>query len=440
MKKKEKNKNSSVFLEQDKEKVEDEVLNEDIAQSIEMVNRNREELDHQRTERINKFERTASGQMILRPKAKYKIDYKLIIGIVAGLIIFTWLLNCYGPILGIHITGKANTPVDENKIELVTKDSDIYGMYDEELFVYSNNTITTYNEKGEVTWTYTFSDSFIPNIVVNGNYLVVTNNSTGMVYLFENRKEILNKKVDGIIKNAFVDEYGDFAIEYSNISGYNNVVSVFDRKGRDKYDAYLSQENIIDLKMLNNADQLIFTESITNSASIGVRFRLIDIDKKEEEQLRDIVELDNQVVYNFVVQGKVIYALLDNKIVSIDINDGDVETLKEFDGSQMIFVALNDRYFTYLERNISGGNYSIVNQNYNKMIISQTEIDSVPKSMVSSEFVNYYMYQDHIYILNKWGVELKQRDINFTPKKCIVYNDNKTVALIYTNKIYILNI
>lgn len=435
MKKRNKNKNSSVFL-----KEAETTLEKDIEQGIDIVNRNREELNSERNQRINKFERNASGQLIERPKIRYRISTKTIVFIVCFILLITWLLNDYGPIFGIHINNRVSTSLEENKIELVTKDSDIYGMYDEELFVYSNNTITTYNNKNEITWTHVFSDSFSPNIYVEGKYMLVTNNSTGTVYLFENNKEVLNKKIDGTIKNAFLDKYGNMALEYSNESGFNNVISVFDKRGRNKFDAYLTQENIISMKMLNNAKKIVFIEAVTNSSNIGVKFRMIDISKSEEEQIKDIVALDNQFVYDFNIQGKNIYALLDNKIIQIDIDTGNVTPLKEFNNTQLIFVALNKNYYTYLERNLQENKYVIENMNYNGTKISTTSIESLPKSMITSDFVNYYIYPNHVFILNKWGIELKSHETNFTPKQCVVFNNNKSLALIYTNKIYVINL
>ena len=435
MKKRNKNKNSSVFL-----KEAETTLEKDIEQGIDIVNRNREELNSERNQRINKFERNASGQLIERPKIRYRISTKTIVFIVCFILLITWLLNDYGPIFGIHINNRVSTSLEENKIELVTKDSDIYGMYDEELFVYSNNTITTYNNKNEITWTHVFSDSFSPNIYVEGKYMLVTNNSTGTVYLFEDNKEVLNKKIDGTIKNAFLDKYGNMALEYSNESGFNNVISVFDKRGRNKFDAYLTQENIISMKMLNNAEKIIFTEAVTNSSNIGVKFRMIDISKSEEEQIKDIVALDNQFVYDFNIQGKNIYALLDNKIIQIDIDTGNVTPLKEFNNTQLIFVSLNKNYYTYLERNLQENKYVIENMNYNGTKISTTSIESLPKSMITSDFVNYYIYPNHVFILNKWGIELKSHETNFTPKQCVVFNNNKSLALIYTNKIYVINL
>ena len=438
MRKRKKNKNSSVFL--DEVNNVDLSIEDDIAKGVDIVNKNKEELERQRNSRINRFERNANGQMIERPKIRYKISSSTILIICAFIILIVWLLYNYGPIFGININNNANVPIDSNRIELVTKDSDIYGMYDEQLYVYSNNTITLYNNKCEVTWTYNFSESFSPNIYVEGKYMLVTNNSTGRIYLFENQNEILNKKIDGVIKNSFIDKYGNIAIEYANESGYNNIISVYDKKGNNKYDTYLSQENIISLKMLDNAKKLFFAEAISNSSNIGVRIRMIDISKNEGEQIKEIITLDNHFMYKFIVEGKNIYALLDDSVVQIDINSGSMNTLKEFDTTQMLFVALNSDYYTFLERDISQDKYVIQNVNYSGHTVSSTYIDSVPKDMISSEYINYYIYQDYIHILNKWGVDLGIRQTNFTPKKSIIFNNNKSLALIYTNKIYIINL
>lgn len=437
---KKKNKNSSVFLNEEKKVTLDSSFNEeDIAQGIDIVNRNREELNNERNNRINRFERNVSGQMIERPKVRYNVNTKLIISIIIIIVIISWGLYEFGPIFGIHIKS-ISTNIDDNKIELVTKENDIYGQYNEELFVYSNNTITTYDENCNITWTYTFSDSFNPSIYVEGKYMLVINNSSGMMYLFENQNEVLNKKINGTIKNAFLDKYGNIAIEYSIESGYNNIVSVYTKKGNELYNVYLSQENIISLKLLDNAKRIIFSEALTNSSNIGVKFREIDISKKQEDQLRDIISLDNKFIYDFIVAGKDIYALLNDEIILININTGSVQTLKEFDDTQMIYVALNDNYYTYLERCIEEDVYITENIGYSGNKICSTKIKSVPKNMVSSDYINYYIYQDHVSILNKWGVDLGERETNFTPKKNVVFNNNKSLALIYTNKIYVINL
>ena len=437
--KKKKNKNSSVFLDEETKNVEDLSLDDDIEQGVEIVNRNREELDNQRNKRIGKFERNANDQIIERPKIRYSVNTKAIVTIIVIIVVICWFLYSYGPIFGIHMTSVSEN-IEDNKIELVTKENDIYCEFNDELLVYSNNTISTYDNNANLTWSYTFSESFSPNIYVEGRYMLVTNNLTGMMYLFEGRNEILNKKLYGTIKSAFLDNYGNIAVEYAVENGYNNVVGVYNKAGRSLYDAYLSQENIISLKLIDNGRKLVFCEAVTDSSNIGIKFRRVDITKKEEEQLTDIVSLDNNFVYDFIVEGKTIYALLNDSIVSIDVDNGNINTLKEFNSTQMIFVSLNDDYYTFLERDISNNKYISENIGYSGNKISSTLVESVPKDMVSSNWINYYIYQDYVYILNKWGVDLGKREITFTPKKCIVFNNNKSLALVYTNKIYILNL
>ena len=179
---------------------------------------------------------------------------------------------------------------------------------------------------------------------------------------------------------------------------------------------------------------------MSESSNIGIKLRMIDITKNQDEQIKDIISLDNSFLYKFIVEGQNIYALLDDSIVSIDINSSNVNTLKEFDNTQLLFVDINNNYYTYLEREINEDRYIIENVNYDGQVISSTYVDSVPKYMISSDYVNYYIYQDYVHILNKWGVDLGNRQTNFTPKESIVFNNDKSLALIYTNKIYIINL
>ncbi len=435
--KKNKDKNSSVFLEGNNNK--DDSLEKDISQSIDIVNRNREELDDERKNRINRFERSASGQLIERQEIRYKISPKVIISIIIAIILIIWGLIEYGPILGIHIKPVGHD-INDSKIELVTKENDIYGEYNNHLFVFSNNTLTTYDNDCNVTWTYTFVESFTPKIYVKDKYMLVTNNSTGMMYLFEKENEILNKKIDGTIKNAFIDKYGNMAIEYSASSGYNNMISVFDKQGTNLYDVYLNQEVVLSLQLLDNAQRMVLCESVTDSASIGVKFKEININRNKEEQLRDIITLDNHFAFKFFVDRDDIYALLDDQIVRINISSGQDYILKEFNKNQLIFVDINDNYYSLLQKSDNSDVYVSENVGYAGNSISRTEIDSLPKNMISTDIVNYYIYQDHISIINKWGVDLGSREISFTPKKCVTFNKNKSIALIYTNKIYIVNL
>ena len=230
------------------------------------------------------------------------------------------------------------------------------------------------------------------------------------------------------------------AVEYSAKSGYNNMIAVFNKKGENRYDTYLAQEDIISLEMIDNAEKIIFCESVTDSSTIGIKFKMIDIIKKDEDMLKEIATLDNKFIYDFFVDRKEIYALLNDEIVSINFNSGEIKQLKKFTDTSLLYVSMNKNYFSTLDRNVEENNYIIENVSYGENVVSTTILDNAPKAMISDGYVNYFVYQDHIQIFNKWGVDLGKREINFTPKKSIVFNNGKSLALIYTNKIYIVNL
>jgi len=86
---------------------------------------------------------------------------------------------------------------EEVKVDIVSTEEDFYAMYNEDLLVYSNQVLSTYNSTGKKTWNYTLDQMFTPNIYIKGKYMIVSNNTSGNIYMFESKKEILNKKIDG---------------------------------------------------------------------------------------------------------------------------------------------------------------------------------------------------------------------------------------------------
>ena len=51
-----------------------------------------------------------------------------------------------------------------------------------------------------------------------------------------------------------------------------------------------------------------------------------------------------------------------------------------------------------------------------------------------------FKQNDKLQIINKWGIEIKNIDIEYPPKDAVIFNDGKSVALIDTNKVYVVNL
>lgn len=418
----------------------EEIKDESLGDGLKIVNKHNKKIENAREKRIGKtkleVEKEIQDEKIeLISKKNFLKRIVLIITLII-IAILAYLFFEYGPIFGISIV---DSNIENIKIDIVTTDSDIYKMYNEELLVYSSGQVSTYNKSGKVTWTYKLDQMFTPDIYIFENYMVISNNINGTIYLFEGKKEILNKKIDGTIESIYLDNYGNMAIEYST-SLYKKVVGVYDKKGNNIHNTYLENNSIIDIKLLDNANKILLAQANASSFKIGCSLSIYDF-KNSDGKENQIAKFDNNFIYNLTISGQDIIILLDNKLVKLNLSTNAITEIKSFNSTQLMYISNYDNYYISVDKKLEDGNlYSITTSDYNNNIISQTEETQSPKLMVSSGLLTYFIYQDEIKVINKWGVEVKKQSLDTTPKEVVVFNNEKSLALIYTNKIYIMNI
>lgn len=402
-----------------------EINNEDLSKGIEIANkyntRKRIERDKRIKKDINKEERK------IKP---------IIICLIWGIIlILLFIFLYYAPLFGISIN-RSNGIDEDNKIDIVSTDSDIYESYCSDLLIYSNQKITTYNSRGKKNWEYELSSKFTPNIYIKNQFMIVSNNSNGKIYLFENKKEILNTKIDGEIDEIFIDENGNYVVEYST-SGYKKVLGVYSKKGKNLYNAYLSSNPIVNIKMIDNAQQLVVIQTNTSTFKSGITVSLIN--SASEENINEIATFDNNFIYDLTIQNRNIIMLLDDKIVKCNIDTKDVANIYTFDSSQVMFIGLSSNYYSLISKELKDNQenaYSLISNRLDNTNVSKNKITDSPKMFQNTSVLNYLIYQDSLQIINKWGVEVKNIKLDFPPKNIVIFNNGKTIALIYSNKIY----
>lgn len=416
---------------QENKKKNDKKNDNTLNKGLKIVNLHKEKL---------KLEREQRKQKLIENEKEYKKRSPIVLGIVIAIIILIVFLFLYfGPLIGISLNKAVG--IDEDKrIDIIATDSDIYKTYCSELLVYSNQKISTYNNRGKNTWVYQLTSNYTPNIYINKSFMAVTNNATGNIYLFENKKEILNTKIEGKINEIFLDEYGNYAVEYST-SGYKKVLGVYSKKGKNLYNVYLSSNPIFDVKIMDNANELLIFQIDSSTFKSGINICIAD--KNNQNEVKTIASLDNNVIYDLTIQNRNIIILLDDKIVKCNVDTGNISDICCFDSNQLMFISLSNNYYTMLSKELNSenaSNYSIISNRFDNTKISELKISDSPKLMKNSSVLNYLIYQDHLQVVNKWGVEVKNVSINFPPKEVIIFNNSKSVALIYTNKVYIVNI
>lgn len=413
---------------------------EKISKGINIVNKHKKKDKSEREKRIGKTLKEVIKEKQEIYEKKDIINFRpVVLSLVAILVIIVlYAFFEYGPILGISLNIK--DVISETKIDIVSTEGEFYATYNDELLIYSNQVLTTYNESGKKTWNYTLEQMFTPKIYIEGSYMIVANNTTGNIYMFENKKEILNMKVDGKISNVYIGDNGYLAIEHAS-NGYKKIIGIYDKNGKNIYNTYLENDTIADIKLLDNAKKILVTKINSTSFKAGVEVLLVD-STKQEDGIKQIAKLDNNFVYDLTVQGQNIIMLLDNELISINIDTGEKNIIKSFESSQILYFTLSENYYTCVEKELNNASseYIINNMRFDGTAISSLKISNSPKFVVTSGLLSYFVYQDCYSVVNKWGIEVANKKLSTMPKDIVVFNNEKALALIYTNIVYIENL
>lgn len=412
----------------------DSNLNSKIEVGIEILNNQKAK---EKIERENRIKSNKEKRAVPQETVRYEVN-KVFIGIIILIVVIIFYSFFeFGPIFGISLN-KTVAVKDEKSIDIITSSEDIYDEYMSELLIYSNHKVYTYNKNSKKTWEYSLEEQFTPNIYIKDKYLAINNNSTGNIYLFEDKKEILNMKIDGSISNLYFDESGNFAVDYST-NEYKKIIGVYDKKGNLLYNTYPLAKSIIHLELINNASQLLIVETSSNSFKTGLDVYMID-SKLSTNETNKIANIDNCFAYDFIKVKDNLIMLLDNQIISCNINTGSINKIKTFDSNQMLFVGLSKNYYFSVEKELNNSEtYNFNTKLLDDETIGNLELKVSPKLVKTSKLLNYIVYQNEIQVINKWGVEVKDIVIESNPKEIIPFG-RKNVALIYTNKVYIINL
>lgn len=413
-----------------------------LSKGIDILDKHKIKEELQRQERKGKTVKEYSEDINKKKKIKSGIKSFIVCIVVVIIFLLIYVVYEYGPFVGISLN-KNKVLDDYKKIDVVTTDQDIYKEYDSQLLIYSNQIVKTYDANSKVTSEYKLSEAFNPSIYVNGSYMVIANKIKGIIYLFENKVEILDKKIDGTIECVYIDDDGNIAVEYST-SGIKKIIGVFNKKGDNIYNAYLDSNAVIDIKILNSAKKLIVAQLISNSYTVGVSIKDID-GTKTSDNIKEIVKIDNSMLYNLTINAGNIIMLFDDKIINYDMNTQTTNTIKSFDNEQISFVdVLNNYYFSIKAKqntdNDVNTKYLCDSNGFDGRSIGSFEIENLPKYERTGKLITTLVFQDKIQVINKWGMNIKTLDVSFPPKDIVIFNNEKSIALIYLNKVYIVNI
>lgn len=352
--------------------------------------------------------------------------------VVIILFFVTYTLLEYAPIFGIKLftSQQKDNIVIENFAE-----ENVYKHYNGELLLYSDETLKTYDARGKKTWEYKISEATNLDIYINASYMVLANKSNGNIYIFSGKNELTNKKIDGDIDDVFLDDKGNVAVEYSS-SGYKKIITVFDKYGKNKYSAYISSSSILDIKLLDNARKLLLLQTDSSSLTIGTKISIIDSGK--DGNIEEILKLENKLIYDIKIINDEIILVTNDNIQKYNLNTKVKTEVHSLDSNQTNYVTVSNNYFVAIETNKEKFNY--ITNKFDNTNIANVELDVMPKYIKNSGLLTYIVSENNISVINKWGIKVKEIDIKLPPRDIVVFNREKSVALIYSNRIEIVKL
>lgn len=425
MRKKTNNVNEETEIKQKRRK--QGIENNELNKGVEIA---KKAIKKEKIQRQKKIKEIKKEQSEINPKIKKVIKY--ILFCIFAVIVF--LLIKYRHIIGITFC-KEITEEDSIVIEMTTADNKIYA-YQNEILVYSKGKLITYSRYGKKTWEYTFDETFIPEISTSGKYIQVVNKDSGYVYVFDNKYESCREQIKGNIKRASINSKGQSVIYYSK-EGIKSNISVYDKKGNEKYKITLNDENIAKVDLSDNGRFVVLYEIDTQGISANSIIKIVDLNKSKE--IKTALEISNDIIYDVILKDSKLHILTSNKVYIYNIL---ANSKKEYDISDKNIsnISIDASGVSYIYKEISDENNTLVVLNNMYDTIGEYKFNENVKYFNYYNSLAYVICNKELNIYNRWGMNIKNFTATSVITNPVIFNNGKNIALNYSNRIVIIGI
>ena len=350
--------------------------------------------------------------------------------VIMILVLIVFFIYKYSIYFGYFLNEDKRISLNE---EFISNDNE-YIKYNNEILMYNNEKIMTINSNGKKTFEKTFEIPFMPDIYVNDKYMAIVNKSTSSITMYSNKREISVIKIDGVISEVYVQKNGNIVTVYSK-GGYKKILSIKDIYGRELYTIYLDNEVITDVILFENNKKMIIVELDTSSITIGTKIKYVNLET--DEKVTDLKTFDNKLVVDVIKKQDNIYLVFNDEILKYNYTNNTYDVLYDLNSTQTNYVNLRESYYSLIET-LETTNLRVIN--FNNKEISKIKLEYIPYKFLTSKFLNYVVYDKEIQIINKWGKKIKEISVNYVPNEVLLLNEGKTLVLIYSNNIDIIDI
>ena len=350
--------------------------------------------------------------------------------IALGLVIVLCLMNYseFGLVLNKKITDE-----DVVKVDLISTNNKIYSYYNEVLIADSDK-ITTYNKYGRKTWEIKMQGAIDAKIVTNGKYLQIINTDKSIAYVFNDKYETAQIRVEGKILSGNITSKGDSVIEYE-ASGNKKILGVYDKHGKARYNVKLSNNTIGQYILSEDSKKLVYVDVNINGISVASSIKLVEL--KDSAKVVELALKENSLIYEMDLVGTKLTYRTDKDIVQLDINTKR-EKKSSLEQSGVVSLDLDENKYSYVEFN--NGKYLLGIKSIGGKDKEKIEIKEMPKHYIYSKNKVYVCFQKEMYVYNDYKMMIKEYNSDMVITKPVILGEGNNIAFLVSNKLIIYTI
>ncbi|MBR6641916.1 MAG: hypothetical protein IKL08_06975 [Clostridia bacterium] len=350
--------------------------------------------------------------------------------IAVGLVIVLCIMNYSN--LGL-VLNKNITDDDVVKIDLISSNNKIYSYYNEVLIA-DTDKITTYNKYGRKTWEVKMQGAIDAKIVTNGKYLQIINTDKSIAYVFNDKYETAQIRVEGKIFSGNINSKGDSVIEYE-ASGNKKILAVYDKHGKAKYNVKLSSNTIGQYILSEDSKKLVYVDVNINGISVASSIKLVEL--KNDAKVVELASEENSLIYEMDLIGNKLVYRTDKNIVQLDINTKK-EKRSSIEQSGVVSLDLDKNRYAYVEFN--NGKYLLGIKNIGGKDKEEVKIKEMPKHYIYSKDKVYVCFQKEMYVYNNYKMRIKAYNSDMVITKPVILGEGNNIAFLVSNKLIIYTI
>lgn len=363
--------------------------------------------------------------------SKKQIIYAILIAVVLVSMLCIMNYSDIGLVLNKSITDEDVTIVD-----LIGSNNKIYSYYNEVLIADSTG-LTTYNKYGRKTWDVDMQGAVDAKIATAGKYLQVINSDKSTVYVFNDKYETAQIRVEGNILYGTINTKGDSVIEYES-AGNKTVLSIYDKNGKAKYNVKLSNNTIAQYVLSSDSSKLAYVDVNINGISATSSVQLVNLKEKADElKVEQIALEENTLIYELDFSGNNLVYRTDKNVVSINLKTKKQKT-SSIEQEGIVSLDLNKNKYSYVE--FENGKYCLGIKTIGGKDKKEVEVSELPKHFIYIKDKVYVCFQKEMYIYNNSKQQIKKYKSDMVITKPVILGKGNNVAFLVSNKLIIYTI